>query len=481
MNTTNDVYSILYGYLDALWRKRYLIGIIMLIMPILGLITGIMIPKKYEARTSLATFKTAPPSMKELVFIPDISEQFAGISAYITSVSTLQKVLIQSGIVSPDTDEKTIESMASDLSKQLTITLVDKTVVEMKLVGSNQKNMLAILKSLSSLVITEFLTPLTSATQSAEVFLKKQVEIQHQKLNDSIAKLSDYEAKHSNYLPKYSAIYTARLGQIINELGATETEYNTVLAEKKWLENTLSNVNPAIVRLEKSIAENELKLNKLRAVYTDNYPGIQASLALAKTLKEEREKLNNQAPRVEESKLQKLLDTELYTPEKINSTEKSGSGISSKLKDYQELEQKITGLSGRVQELTSQKKELSYTLSQIDSTEKTVSFLLKTVKENQDSYEDFLKRYDMTRMTMQLNHIDKFSPIKIVSSPQGPLINIARPVIFYPLIALLGGIFLSLGLALMMDFMDNTVRRKQRIETLIGALVLSRVEKINLK
>lgn len=479
MNTTTDTYSIIYNYLDIFWRRRYIMAVIMISLPILGLLLGIFIPKRYEATTSLATFKTAPPSMKELIFIPDISEQFAGISAYITSTSTLQKVLVQAGIVSPDADEKTTEEIANDLSKRLTISLVDKTVVQIKLIGSNQKDMMAILKALSAVFITEFLTPLTSATQSAEGFLKKQVEIQQQKLKESISQLSNFEMTNSTYLPKYGAIYTTRLGQIINELGAAETEYKMLVAEKTWLENTLSNVNPAFVRLEKEISENDAKLNQMRAIYTDNYAGIQASLQLAKSLKEEREKLQGQSPRVEESKLQKLLDTELYSPEKLSGNDKASAGISTKLKDYQVLEQRIKGLSGRVQDLTNQKKELSHTLSQVDSTEKNLSFLMKAVTENQEVYQDLQKRYDMTRMTMQLNHFERFSPIKIVSYPQGPLLNTAKPLIFYPLIALIGGIFLSLGLALMLDFMDNSIRRKQTLESLTGLLVISRVEKIN--
>jgi uncharacterized protein involved in exopolysaccharide biosynthesis len=175
MSTTSELRYTIFTYLDALWRKRVLIGSILLLTPLLGLFLSHISPKMYEASTSLAMFNSTPVFLKDVSSIPEPETRYPGIKAYATSPENLKKIAMKVGLLKPDATEKEIQGLTKTLAKAITITLIEKNLVDIKLTYYNPKEMPAILNALSSTFITEYLKPITASAGSLSVLLEKEL------------------------------------------------------------------------------------------------------------------------------------------------------------------------------------------------------------------------------------------------------------------------------------------------------------------
>ena len=480
MDAETDLYYRLYNLLDAFWRRRYVFFVSVLCVPILVCITILIIPKHYEAITSIATYSTAPTFMKDVSYLPDIVEQFSSLSAYVTSPAALKKVALKVGLINSKTTEENSQNIVDGLAKEITITLVEKNVVEIKLVKDSPKDMVTILNFISKEFIDQLISPLTASIKSSVIYLKTEVSIQKKKLDESVDKLSRFEESNHDFLPDYGSIYMLRLKQVFTSLGDKKAEYRAALAQEKALRIVLLKSNLILGNLDNDIRENDAQIDKMRLVYTDNFSGIQTALEVGKTLREQRVLLYKKYQNFNEENLQQLWNRALATS--INKNESQSQPLlATQLQEFQNLELKLKGLKEEIANLNMQQNDLTQKLNKVSLVEKELTPLKQLVSENLDLYQNLLKRYDLTNLTANLNLSDQYINVKIVSFPQKPYTYLGKPFFFYFFIGIVAGIFLGLGLIAFFEMIDTTARTKQSIEALTGVLVLCRVGKMRIE
>lgn len=477
MDAENLNYKI-YNLLDALWRRRYFFVTLLVGIPVIACIAYFFAPKYYEASTSIATYSSAPPIMKDVSFLPDIEQQFSGLNAYINSPAVLKELAIKIGMITSSTDSETEQGIIAQLAKEIKITLVEKNVVEITLTKEDPKDMVVILKLLSDVFINQYLSPLTASTRSSVEYLKTEVASQKKKLQASVDALSSFEEKNASYLPEYGSIYFTRLRQIIADLGSKSAEYKGVFSEENELRQSLLKVNPILGSLDSAIAENDAKIDKMRLIYTDNYSGLKSAIDMGKSLKQERDGLYKKLQNLTEENLQQLWNMALATS-MSNTGKQSTQLLASQLEEFQQLKIKQKGLAQTIDSLNTQQADMRDKLNQVNLVQKQLTPLKQAVTENMTLYQDLLKRYNMTNLTAYLNNFDKLTNVKIVAAPQNPTNRTGKPFIFFLLIGCLGGLVAGLGLTIFLELIDNAVRRKQTVETLIGVPVICRVGKMS--
>lgn len=74
-SSINNLYIILF----AAWRRRYLLVIPVLVMPLVGVAIGLLTPKEYESRTTFMVPQDAnqTPTLKDLITQESLKDRFA--------------------------------------------------------------------------------------------------------------------------------------------------------------------------------------------------------------------------------------------------------------------------------------------------------------------------------------------------------------------------------------------------------------------
>ncbi|WP_438404858.1 Wzz/FepE/Etk N-terminal domain-containing protein, partial [Aeromonas hydrophila] len=87
-------YSNLYIILFAAWRRRYLLLIPVLVMPLVGVTVGLLTPKEYESRTTFMVPQDAnqTPTLKDLITQESLKDRFAVLEALLRSRYVLDGV-----------------------------------------------------------------------------------------------------------------------------------------------------------------------------------------------------------------------------------------------------------------------------------------------------------------------------------------------------------------------------------------------------
>lgn len=90
-------------------------------------------------------------------------------------------------------------------------------------------------------------------------------------------------------------------------------------------------------------------------------------------------------------------------------------------------------------------------------------------------YDDLLLRHENARITSSLGIFEKDKRVKVIDLPFTPTSTTNSSLMIYTIAGLFGGIFLGTGIAVVLELSDSTLRRRDHLEALTNAPVLSRV------
>lgn len=466
-------------YLDAIWRRRYLSYIIILIMPILAILSTFLLPQKYQASTSIAVNMNALPAMKDINATIDPANVLQSLKAFAIAPTTLQKAAIESRLVKSNSSKLTLEDAAQNLSKNLKINILENSVMEIQLIQNTPKHLVDILNSISTLIINQFNSQASSTNKTSLSILTSTMASQKQKLKESIDTLKKFESTHSDLLPEYMENYQSQLRQISVNLGDKQSAYTSLDAEKQSLEQSLLKDNPVAKQLDRAILDNDVKLSKLRLIYTDNYPEIQALLQLNIALKAERDQLQKQYQNLDKEKMQQMWNLSITTGGNNNSKDNS-QFLSTQLEKLLDMQLRLKGMDQAIHSIKEQQTNLKKKLQLITQVRPVIAELKQNIKVNQSAYEDNLSRLNLAKMSLGLDTNDKSDVVRVVAYPQTPTSSLSRPLSFFFFLGLVAGIFFAISIPIVMELMDNTARHKQTIEAATGFDVICRVGQMSL-
>ena len=90
-------------------------------------------------------------------------------------------------------------------------------------------------------------------------------------------------------------------------------------------------------------------------------------------------------------------------------------------------------------------------------------------------YDDLLLRRENARITSSLGVFERDKRVKVIDRPFTPTSPNNLSVVIFIISGLFGGIFLGIGIAVLLEVGDSTLRRRDQLEALAGVPVLSRV------
>ena len=471
----NDIMKNLAATLWGMWRRRYLIAVPILLMPVLGLLIGLFSPKQYESYTTILIQETAKrnPFLEDLAVATNLKSRMEALNALLHSRHILAEVAFKLGLIGKEMPEKERSHNIATLSKALEATLVGDDLVKIHYTADKPDGMAEVLKLVSLRFVERVMAPQRSSIRSSVVFLKMEMERRRVELLAAEQKLADYRSKFAGELPELHANNVVRLGNLRDILAQRGTHLKGAQAAQEILRKRLSQTNPVVGRLEEVIVHSLSDLAILRGRYTDRHTKVQAALRKLKSLEVERAKALRAGEHFGSADLDRLWN--LASSSSVTSENGAQPMLVSQLQRLQEGNTRIRSLEEEVASLEKEVMALNAKVSGFGEHELRLGELQRDISVKRKIFEDLAERHQKARVTGALGKFEESDRVKLIDPPFTPVAPSNLPVIFFVVAGLIGGIGLGAGLAAAAELIDTSLRRRDTLADLIDAPVFSRI------
>lgn len=455
------------------WRRRYVIVIPLLILPILGLIVGISSPKKYEAHTSMLIQETAKmnPFLEDFAVSTMLKDRMGALKTLLHSRHILGVVAKKLQLIDDQTPAAEYDRIVSELSSSLSVQMTGKDLIRIDFKSHSPSHIKETLKVISEQFVEQLLAPERSSMTDSSFFLAEHIESRREELDLSERALAKFKDEHANELPELYIANISRLAQLKQKFSERQAELSGAKRRLGGLDQQLTNTNPIVGRIEENIIKIRSELSLLRARYTDSHSKVKAALRNLYRLEEERRTLL------------KTTGTTLDTDQLWDIAHSAGGLQSSdlqpllisQLQKLQEVRSNVDGLTEEVTSLQSMITDLEKLTARVGEHERQLAALERDQNVKRDLYEELLKRHEMARVTGSLGRFEQEKRIKIIDRPYTPTNPTNLPLMIFVIAGCIGGLALGISLAIVFELSDSSIRYISQLEPLTGVPVLSRI------
>lgn len=470
----------------ALWRRRYLIVIPILVMPVVGLVVGIIAPKKYETSTTILFQEASQhnPFLEDLSIATNLKARMDALNALLHSRHILASVAWKMELLREDMDEREKAAVIYELSKALNARLVGDNLIKISYRAQDKSRMVEILKLVSMRFVERVLAPQRSSIVQSETFLAKELELRRKDLESAESELADYKNRFASELPALHAGNVSRLSELKALLAQRRIELDGAKAAQNNLAGRLSQTNPVVGKIEEAIVNVMADLTQLRARYTDQHSKVQSVLAQLNSLERERSKVLAAAQVIDPSNLDKAHLERLWAIATSSTVTDNGDDSSShpllisQLQRLQEAEDHIQRLTKEVSSLETEITKLEQRVNGYGKHERRLNELSREIDVRRKIYDDLAERHELARVTGSLGKNEENERVKLIDPPFEPLGPSSLSIVIYVIAGLFGGIGLGCGLAVIAELLDTSIRRKDTLTEMLEVPVLARIPQL---
>jgi len=462
-----------YYILAAGWRQRYVIIIPILILPFMGLLTGVLSPKNYSSHTSMLIQETAKmnPFLEDLAVSAMLKERMDALKTLLHSRHILGTVAEQRGLINKKTTAEKHDEIIAELSDSLSVKMLGKDLIRIDYTSNIPEGMKNTLEIISDQFVEQLLAPERSSMADSSRFLTEHLEQRKKELDIAEEALAKFKSLHASELPEMHLTNITHLTKLKERLSEREAEMAGAVRRLGGLDQQLSKTNPVLGRIEEQIVNLRGQLALLRARYTDKHSNIQAALRNLRRLQEERQNILQQT--------EQSVDIEqlwaIASNTQINIEKNEQTLLVSQLENLQHARGAVDSLKEETKSLKEIINKLQKKTENYGKNENDFSRLERNLKVKRELYDDLLLRYENARITSSLGIFERDKRIKIIDQPFKPTSPDNLPLSFFILAGLVGGIFVGCGLALLIEISDTSMRRRDQLQSLTGAPVISRI------
>jgi polysaccharide chain length determinant protein (PEP-CTERM system associated) len=470
---THRIFHILAGA----WRRRYTIALPILLLPIIGLLVGVLSPKHYSSHTSMLIQETAKmnPFLEDLAVSFMLKERIDALKTLLHSRHILGTVAEERGLINSETSAQKHDEVIAELSNALTVKMAGMDLIRIDYKSSNPEGMKETLEAVSKQFVEQLLAPERSSMKDSSQFLSEHLKQRQQALDIAETALADFKNQHANELPELHLGNIARLAKLKQRLSERKAEMAGATRSLGGLDQQLSKTNPVLGRIEEQIVRIRGELALSRARYTDKHSRIQGALRNLRRLEEERQNILARTEQtIDIDQLWVIASSApLHADESTNRSDQPL--LVSQLENLQLARSKVDGLREEIKSLKQMVTELENQTAGYGVNSSEFSRLERDLKIKRDLYDDLLLRNEKARITGSLGIFEQDKRVKVIDRPFTPSAPSNLPLYLFGIAGLFGGIFLGCGLALLFEISDTTLRRRDHLEELTGVPVLSRI------
>jgi len=459
----------------AIWRRRYLIAVPILVVPILAVLVGLMSTKKYYSHTSVLIQEAAKhnPFLQDLAVATNLKSRMEALNALLHSRHILADVALEQGLISEATPRREREAAILNLSRALTVRLVGDDLIKITLVSNEPVGMRELLAAVSRRFVERVVAPQRSAIASSEAFLISELEKRRVDLLEVEQQLADYKTRFAGDLPNQHTAKINRLAQVNDTLAVQRISLNGAKAAHDSLLQRLSMTNPVLGRVEQAIAQLVSELAILQARYSDRHTKVQAAIRKLESLEEARTEAQTDVQKLTSTDIEGLWNR-ASTQIASNET-KALPLLVSQMEKLQEAESLVEGLTKEVAVLEKEKADLEIGISAFGEHERRLKAMEREILIKRKTYNELAERHQKAQVTRTLGRFEESERVKLIDPPFNPTSPSNLPILLYLLSGIIGGIALGAGLAVTAELLDTSIWRSDSLASLTGVPVLTRI------
>lgn len=474
-----------YRIFAAAWRHRYLLVLPPLLMPLVGLVIGMMAPRVYDSHTSFLIQESAKlnPFLKDLSVETQIQQRIKALETLLHSRHILQQVAEEQGLYGEEASQAEKDRVVRRLSSRLTVSLFGSDLVSIQYRSPEKGNMASLLTSVREVFINQLLAPERSSVSNSEQFLLEQLERQSEILNKSEQALSEFKTQHALQLPGLMNNNVSEISELKRLIAEKEMEYAGQTAVLETLHTQLLRNNPVLAGLEKEIIRIKSDLVNLQGRYTDQHSKVISARNHLQRLQEERQELIGLTQSINSiDELERLwqangqsLPGRSLKPEQLSGQE---TIVIAQLEQAESARARHGRIKQELNQLRKQLNDLLTLVSNSGDIEQQLLRLSRDLDVQRKVYRELLDRHERSKITGALGSYEQRDRIKIIDKafePSGPS-NL--PAVIFVAAGLVAGIGIGIGMSLVLELADSRLRYIEDVQKIAGAPVLARIPRI---
>ncbi|MEH6449547.1 MAG: capsule biosynthesis protein [Oleispira sp.] len=486
----NSVWKNVYSLLNAAWRQRYLILMPILIMPILGGLIAMSRGKIFDTHTTILVQETSKlnPFLEDLSVSTNLKERMAALDTLMHSRHVLFSVAEELELIDENTSVSNKGRVIRKIASGLKLSQEGKDLVKISYRSGTPSNMKEILEVVSLHFIEQLLAPERSSIEQSEKFILQQLTSQKSQLLAAENKLAIFKQKYATDLPAFHGGNIKRLRELKQLLAKKEINWSAAKAVLKSMNKQLSSTNPVVAAIENRIVQLTSELALLRARYTDQHSKVANVQRQVDRLQIKRNSLLEKTAKLTPEEIERLWHLAMSSSANMASasgkrgsssanTDNSSPLLVSQLQEIQKSQAMEQGLEQEVSSLKKQIAEMHVQVNAFASIERELTELERELDTKQNLYNEFLKRYEMAKVTGSLGRFEEKNRIKIIDQPFTPSWPSNIPSIVFIAAGLIGGILFGAGMAVIVEIMDTSIRSIDQLQQFTRAPMLSRIPK----
>jgi succinoglycan biosynthesis transport protein ExoP len=472
------------AYWAMIVRRKWLVISSILAGVVVAGVLCLVLPKSYRSSTLiLIENQKIPDDYVKGIGGASIEERLTMIQQEVMSRTLLSQTIEEFKLYEGEVAQKGIESTIEGMRKAIKVEKVGTSgargrSVETVTISFSYENPMTAMKvteRLASLFIEENLKVREQLVTGVSEFLDRELHDAQKALEAQEEAISQYKSKNIGLLPQQMEANLRALDRLQTNLTATDELTHSLtdkvsLAEKSITEyetgttsgpsgTTVTNpggMDPLVGRLR----ELERRLTTLLAEeYTETYPDVVETKQEIKSVKEQLAEKYGDSVKEKDGNAAKTFDPYLREL----------------MKRRNELRVEVSSVKDRRQRLAEHIKEFEHRVEQTPSREQDVMILMRDYENMQKNYQALLDKRLNAQIAQNLEKRQKGEQFRVLDPANLPQTLDKPNRLLIIVLGLLGGCGLGVGLAIGLDLVNPTFKRREEVEMLPGIRVLAAI------
>lgn len=466
-------------YIAMLRRHWVLILILTIIGPPVGYGLAKVIPPKYKSETVvLVEQPSIPRTILSQLDTTSMNQQLASLKQQILSRTNLERIIRENRVYPQDLNRKSMDELVARLQVAIDVTPVqpmentgnDLAGFTISVVLNDPHTAQSVCAEVEQMFIAQSLGNQQQRSENTTQFLSEQLTDAKNTLDAQDAKLAAFKIKNAGSLPEDKQGNLNLLASLTSQNDAASEALDRAQQDKRFAQSMLeqqleawkagqTGQNPDTLEQQLNLLQTQLAT--LEGKYTDDYPDVVKAKADIDVLRKRIAQSGQSSSAPSTSVPAKTATEPAQVMQWRAQIHTDDDAIAERTREQEQIKEQIRLCQARIQ--ASPAVEQEYTE------------LTRGYNTDLDSYNTLLKDYNTSQMSGDLNREQQGEFFKMLDPANLPSAPTFPKPMFFTLGGLAAGLGFGIGLTLLLELKDTSIKSERDVEFSLRLPVLAMI------